>query len=62
MKLWRQFFGLRCENLTYFLSLYSKVTKVLDKLKRKIWLPQRTTFFSASFWIRPSLARSSRLK
>ena len=35
MKLWREFFGLRCENLSDFLPFYSKVTKVLDKLQQE---------------------------
>ena len=33
MRLWREFMGLRCQDLDEFLSFYSQVTKVLDKLK-----------------------------
>jgi len=33
MRLWSEFMGLRCQDLDEFLSFYSRVTKVLDKLK-----------------------------
>ena len=52
VKLWREFMGLRCPEFDDFLPFYSKVTKVIDKLKEAKSVAVKDDVFLRAFLAR----------